>query len=319
VVTDTLGVSATFGIAAAIYAALIIPAYFLVLESGYFNRGHGDIIVRDSEDEMDEIDDIKRLQEVPARESYGKRLALYRGRISDQQFWLGSLKPLALITSPIVAYSAVFNSLVLFLVSGVTTLMSVILSAEPYNLSPTNIGLTGLPILGLALLGGPLVGWASDTSVRFMARTNGTCPGFAEPEFRLVLLFLTLPIAAVGLVGLGITIENGLPLMWVLIWLTIVSFGATAGIQISISYLIDCHPAHSAQAFSSVNMIAALVVFASSAPVIDWLMISGPMAVFGSLASAAVGTLVLTLPLYVFGKRIRNWYANTKLARRILS
>jgi hypothetical protein len=301
VVTDTLGVSATFGIAAAIYAALIIPAYFLVLESGYFNRGHGDIIVRDSEDEMDEIDDIKRLQEVPARESYGKRLALYRGRISDQQFWLGSLKPLALITSPIVAYSAVFNSLVLFLVSGVTTLMSVILSAEPYNLSPTNIGLT------------------SDTSVRFMARTNGTCPGFAEPEFRLVLLFLTLPIAAVGLVGLGITIENGLPLMWVLIWLTIVSFGATAGIQISISYLIDCHPAHSAQAFSSVNMIAALVVFASSAPVIDWLMISGPMAVFGSLASAAVGTLVLTLPLYVFGKRIRNWYANTKLARRILS
>jgi MFS family permease len=314
VVTDTLGISSTFGLAAAIYAALCIPAYFLVLESSYFNRGHGQ--ARDLD--RDEVDDIKRLQKLPVREPYSKRLAISRGRMTDRQFWLGSIKPLLLITSPIVAYSAIFNSLVLFLVAGVATLTSVILSAEPYNLSPTNIGLTGLPILGVVLVGGPLIGWASDASVRFMARTNGSNPGVAEPEFRLIVLFLTLPTTSVGLAGLGISIENRLPLMWVLVWLTIVSFGATAGVQVAISYLIDCHPAHSAQAFSSVNMIAALVVFAGTAPVIDWLMVAGPMTVFGSLACAAIAILVLTLPLYVFGKRIRNWYAHTKLAEYLL-
>jgi hypothetical protein len=312
-VTDTLGISATFGIAAAVYAAVAFPAYFLVLESAYFTRGDAQAR-NDEDDEVDEIDAIKNL---PTKEPYSKRLALYRGRMTDNKFWLGSIKPLFLITSPIIAFSAVINSLVLFLAAGVTTLISVILSAEPYNLSPTDIGLTGLPILGVALIGGPLIGWASDASVRFMARTNGANPGVAEPEFRLVLLVLTLPIAAVGLVGLGTTIQNAMPLMWVLVWLCVVSFGSTASIQAAISYLIDCYPAHSAQAFSSVNMIAALVVFAGTAPMIDWLMASGPMVVFSSLASAAIGTLVLALPLYVFGKRIRSWYGTTKLAKHL--
>ncbi|KAK2038832.1 major facilitator superfamily transporter [Colletotrichum somersetense] len=319
VVTDNLGISAVFGLAAVVFAALVLPTYFLVLESGYFTRG--DTVGRQQQQEKsEEFDEIEFAKSQPARkEPYLKRLTLFRGRMTGKAFWIGSLKPLFLITSPIILYSALLNSLVLVLVSGVTTMMSIILSEAPYNLQPTDIGLTGLPLLGVSLIGGPLVGWISDSSVRFMARSNGSNPGVAEPEFRLVLLILALPIAAVGLVGLGTAIQQGQPLLWLLTWLSVIALGSGAGVQVAIGYIIDYLPTHSAQAFTTVNMIAALIVFAGTTPLISWLQASGPVVVFSSLAGAAIANLVFTVPLYVYGKRIRTWYGSTRLSRWVLN
>ncbi|KZL68543.1 major facilitator superfamily transporter [Colletotrichum incanum] len=314
-VTDALGISAVFGLAAVVYMALSIPTYFIVLETGYFKRGAP--VPRSGENEgFDEIEYAKHMP--PPKQPYMTQLALFRSRMTNKAFWAGVVKPLFLLSSPIISYSAAMNSLFLILAGNATALLSVILSAPPYNLKPTEIGLTGLPILGVALIGGPLVGWISDESVRLMARTNGKNPGVAEPEFRLVLLLLAIPITAVGLVSLGNALQNGLPLTWVLTWLSVVSFGSSAGVQVAISYLIDYLPTQSGQAFSSVNMIAALVSFVGSAPMLNWLEQSGPQAVLSSLAGAGMAILAIALPFYVFGKRIRNWYGNTRLAQSIL-
>ncbi|KAK1979849.1 major facilitator superfamily transporter [Colletotrichum cereale] len=316
VVTDKLGISAVFGLASAVFAALILPTYFCVLESGYFKRG--DTIGRGRE-KSEDFDEIEYAKSLPARkEPYLKRLALYRGKMTGKGFWMGALKPLFLITSPIIFYSALLNSLVLIMVAGVTTMMSVILSAAPYNLQPTEIGLTGLPLLGVSLIGGPLVGWISDSSVRFMARSNKSNPGVAEPEFRLVLLILALPISAVGLVGLGTAIQQAQPLLWLLTWLSVIALGSGAGVQVAIGYIIDYLPAYSGQVFTTVNMIAALVVFAGTTPLINWLQAAGPVTVFSSLAAAAMAILALSLPLYVFGKRTRIWYGSTRLSQWVL-
>ncbi|KAK2012828.1 major facilitator superfamily transporter [Colletotrichum eremochloae] len=319
IVTDKLGISAVFGLAAVVFGVLILPTYFLVLESGYFNRG--DVIGRQQQQEKSEdFDEIEYAKSQPARkEPFLKQLALFRGKMTDKAFWIGSIKPLCLITSPIILYSALLNSLVLILSAGVTNLMSIILSEAPYNLQPTDIGLTGLPLLGVSLIGGPLVGWISDSSVRFMARSNGSNPGVAEPEFRLVLLVVALPIIAVGLVGLGTAIQQGQPLLWVLAWLSVTALGSGAGVQVAIGYVIDYLPAQSAQAFTTVNMIASLVVFAGTTPLIDWLANSGPVVVFSSLAGLAIANLVFSVPLYIFGKRIRTWYGSMRVAQWVLN
>ncbi|KAK1993109.1 major facilitator superfamily transporter [Colletotrichum falcatum] len=319
VVTDKLGVSAVFGLAAAVFAALILPTYFVVLETGYFKRG-GDVGRQQQQEKGEDLDEVEYAKSLPARkEPYLKRLALFRGRMTDKGFWMGSLKPLFLLTSPVILYGTLLNTLALILVSGVTTMMSIILGAAPYNLSPTDIGLTGLPLLGVSLVGGPLVGWISDSSVRLMARSNGSNSGVAEPEFRLVLLVLALPVSAVGLVGLGNAIQEGQQLLWLLTWLSVIALGSGAAVQVAISYIIDYLPAHSAQAFSSANMIASLVVFAGTTPLIDWLMAAGPVVVFSSLAAAAMANLALSIPFYIFGKKIRTWYGGTRLSQWVLN
>ncbi|KAK1566432.1 major facilitator superfamily transporter [Colletotrichum navitas] len=318
VVTDKLGISAVFGLAAVVFGALILPTYFIVLESAYFKRGDA-IGSRQQQEKSEDFDEVEYAKSLPARkEPYLERLGLFRGKMTDKAFWMGVVKPLFFLSSPIIVYSALLNSLVLVLNSGVTTLMSIILSEAPYNLQPTDIGLTGLPLLGVSLIGGPLIGWVSDSSVRFMARSNGSNPGVAEPEFRLVLLIIGLPITAVGLVGLGLAIQQGQPLLWLLAWLSVMAFGSGIGVQVAVGYIIDYLPAHSAQAFTTVNMIAALVVFAGTTPIIDWLQASGPAVVFSSLAGVAMANLVFSIPLYIYGKRIRTWYGSTRLSQWVL-
>lgn len=121
-----------------------------------------------------------------------------------------------------------------------------------------------------------------------------------------------------GLIGLGASFQNSLPLVWILVWMTVTNMGSVAGVQIAIAYVIDCHPEHSAQAFSSINMISAGAVTVGLTPMIGWLEVDGPMAVFGTLASAAAIVTGAALPLYVFGKRVRAWYESAAWAQKLL-
>jgi hypothetical protein len=300
----------------------MIPVFYLtIFESAYFTRKTDDVttihVPADKLSAEWDEEDLKSSAR-PAKQTYNERLALSRGRLSNKSFFKGIIKPFGLITSPIVFYSIFLNTTVFLFLAGMSTFMSILLSSPPYDLSPSQIGLTNLPLFVVGLLSGPLFGWMSDASVGLMARHNGTTKGMVEPEFRLVLLVLSTPITMVGLMGLGASFQNSLPLVWILVWMTVTNVGSVAGVQIAISYVIDCHPEHSAQAFSSINMISAGAVTVGITPMIGWLDTAGPMAVFGTLASAAAIVTGAALPLYVFGKRIRAWYESAAWAQKLL-
>ncbi|EMD69976.1 hypothetical protein GGP41_000134 [Bipolaris sorokiniana] len=321
VVTDSFGVSSNFLITGFMYTGLIPLFYFTVFESAYFNRKNEPvttIVVQPDKlrSEWDE-EDLKG-SNVPAKKSYGQQLTLFNGRLSNKSFFKGIIKPFGLITSPIVIYSCFLNAAIFFFLVGMSTFMSILLSAPPYDLGPSEIGMTNLPLFVVGLLAGPLFGWLSDSSVGLMARYNGTKKGMVEPEFRLVLLVLSTPVTMAGLIGLGASFQNGLPLAWILVWMTVTNVGSVSAIQIAVSYVIDCHPEHSAQAFSSVNLISAAVVTVGLGPMIEWLMSAGPVVVFGAMAGTAAGVTALAIPMYVFGKKIRAWYENASWAQRLL-
>jgi hypothetical protein len=320
-VTDKFGVSANFLITALIYTGMIPVFYLTIFESAYFTRNTEDIttihvVANKLSDEFDEEDLKASIQ--PPKQTYNQKLALSRGRLSDKSFFKGIIKPVGLITSPIVFYSCFLNATVFMFLAGISTFMSILLSAPPYDLTPSQIGLTNLPLFVVGLFSGPFFGWMSDASVAMMARHNGTVKGMAEPEFRLVLLLLSTPITMTGLVGLGASFQNSLPIAWILVWMTVTNIGSVAGVQIAIAYVIDCHPEHSAQAFSSINMISAGAVTVGLTPMIGWLDTAGPMVVFGTMASAAAIVAAFALPMYVFGKQIRAWYESAVWAQKLL-
>ncbi|KAI6352028.1 hypothetical protein MCOR25_009607 [Pyricularia grisea] len=319
---DALGVQSTFLFASIILGILFIVSYFVLLESAYFKPRGASSFSRSNnpvDDEEDLFPAEKTELEVPAKRTYRQNLAVWNGRLSDASFWSGALKPLGMITSPIVAYSALLTTVLLTLVAGIPTLVTIVLGNAPYSLSPSSIGLTNIPLIFVGVLAGPTIGLLSDTVTRAMARSNGTSPGVAEPEFRLVLLLLALPITVFGLVGMSMAMNEHGSLPWIMTWSSVILLGALMGMQTSVVYVVDSYARTSAKAFVTINSIASLVTFVGIEPLINWFMASGPLVVLSIIASAQVIVAVAALPMYVWGKRIRAWYSRATWAQKFQS
>lgn len=318
-IIEDLGVLAVFGFAAIVFALLILASYFLAVESTY-NRPEPKAVDHNSKDDFDfeDEEDLKASKESEVKKTYIQQLALWNGRISNQSFWLGVVKPFGLIAFPAVAYSVFAFTVAFSFLVGVPIVTSVVFAQPPYNLTPSQIGLTNLPLVIVSIIGGLFTGWFANVAGNYMARTNGSQAGVFEPEFRLLLLVISGPITTAGLIGTGIALDQALPLAWVLVWMSVFSFGTLFTVQVILTYVVDCFPEQSGQAFSTINLFASIVIFVGSGVLITWYEMVGPLVVFGSLAAGSVITSVTAIPLYVFGKRMRASMAGLLWTHKLL-
>ncbi|XP_044723685.1 major facilitator superfamily domain-containing protein [Hirsutella rhossiliensis] len=274
-IIDSMGVPALFKFTAVAYATLLVIAYFVVLESAYFDRenaGPDEIHEFGTYDDWS-IEDHKTKVSPDAKEKYSQSIPV---------------------------------------------LTSVIVTLPPYNLTPAQVGLTYLPLVGVSLVGGPLFGWILDAVARFMATRNKIKSGVFEPEFRLVSLLVCAPLSTAGLVGLGVSIDKGLPLAWALVSLSAAFLGFMWTTQAVLTYVVDCFPIISGQAFTLINLFAAAGIFVASGGLINWYIAAGPAIVFNVLAAIGVAVTALTIPAYIFGKRLRGKIARVKWTRSLI-
>ena len=113
------------------------------------------------------------------------------------------------------------------------------LTAKPYKLDPAQIGMTKIPHMLAALIFAPLAGMLSDWIAKFMTRRNG---GIFEPEFRLLLMIIAVPISTASFVGFGIAAKKKQSVPWILFWGTMQSVSGPFGTQAAVSYILDCYP-----------------------------------------------------------------------------
>ena len=310
-IIQALGVPATFGIAAIVYCALLPAMYFVVVETTY--KRPGDVVLSEEERAAAKKlgEDGESWMEVEMgdpgkepRESYASQLRLFRGRLSDQAFWKGALKPFPLIAFPAVLFSTlVYASFFCWLLM-IGVLSVTIFAAPPYGLNPAQIGLTNLPLAVGALVFTPLSGWMADAVPMWMARRNG---GVYEPEFRLALMAIAVPLTTVGFIGFGVAVERGDSLAWCLVWITMHSAAVPFASQAAISYVIDCHTSDANQAFVTINFVKALLSFLASSVSNGLLARHGAQTLFVGIALLNLGISLLTIPSYVYGKRMRSW------------
>lgn len=154
-IIEDLGVSAVFEFAAIVFVLLIVASYFLALESTYY-RSETKAVDYDSKVEFDfeEEEDLKASGAPEVKKTYTQQLALWNGRISNQSFWLGVVKPLGLIVFPAVAYGVCAFTVAFSFLVGVPIVTSVVFTQPPYNLTPSQIGLTNLPSVATSIIGG---------------------------------------------------------------------------------------------------------------------------------------------------------------------
>lgn len=237
-------------------------------------------------------------------------LAIFRSRVSDDSFWKLLLKPFPLFAYPAVIFSSlVYGSFFTWLV--VLSVLSVpIFSAPPYNLSPSQIGVTNIPLIFAGIAGSAISGWMSDKLVRLMARKNG---GIYEPEFRLVLMGVAAVLSTVAFFGFGITVQMGMPIPVLLVFVSLHALAAPFATQAAYTYVTDCHPKDVNQAFVSIGLVKAGLTFLASTSVNGWYMAQGPKVVFWSIAGINLGVCILTIPMYTFGKKFRALVSHSKL------
>lgn len=73
----------------------------------------------------------------------------------------------------------------------------------------------------------------------------------------------------------------------------------------------DCYPRLAEESFVAINTRNVLT-FGLTYFVNTWLAEDGALVVFNILGSCFLGVCLLTIPLWIFGKRIRSWVARNE-------
>ncbi|KAK4149405.1 major facilitator superfamily domain-containing protein [Chaetomidium leptoderma] len=131
--------------------------------------------------------------------------------------------------------------------------------------------------------------------------------GMAEAEDRLPTMFFPLAVATTGFFVFGFCAQYPGPNRWVglQVGYGMLAFGLTQVPSVGFNYLIDAYRHLAADCFTMVTILRAIIAFAWSFFVAAWVQDRGaaePFGIFGMLMGIFA---LLTVPLRMFGKRMR--------------
>ena len=133
------------------------------------------------------------------------------------------------------------------------------------------------------------------------------------PESRLVLLIIPTLITPAGCLLFGYAV--GRDLSWVAIYFGfgMISVGLTAVPTITMTYVSDCYYPVNEDALQLVNGLKNIVCFGFLYGVIPWVTDVGYIKTFGTQAGLYVALLLLGVPLYFMGEKIRHVSARWRI------
>ncbi|KAG5949686.1 hypothetical protein E4U60_002224 [Claviceps pazoutovae] len=248
------------------------------------------------------------------RKTFVESMSLFDGRKTHERYWVLFLRPFPLILNPAFIWSCLIQGTMIGWTIFIGVIVAVIFIGPPFFWGEEKTGFTYVaPFLG-AVLGFIISGLLADPTARILTRRNN---GIYEPEFRLVLVLPMLITAGIGLYGFGITSDRLLSGAYsYLVPLTFFALevgGMVIGTVASSLYIVDAYRDLTVEGFTLMiifkNVFSCVLTFYAY----DWVIGGGFRKVFMIVASLQMGICVLTIPLWIFGKRIRAFYARNDL------
>ncbi|KAK4102740.1 MFS general substrate transporter [Parathielavia hyrcaniae] len=244
------------------------------------------------------------LRDQPAR-SFVQSLKPFNGRLKKDKWLKVAARPFILFSYPAVLWSAVVYSCSVGWLIVISESIAVIYREEIYDFNALQTGLVYIsPFVG-GILGSAVAGQVSDVIVKAMARRNG---GLYEPEFRLVMAIPIAITTVIGLMGFGWSAQVHNHWMVPTAFFGIISFGCTMGSTTSITFCVDSYRQYAGEALVTLNFSKNILhglVF--SLFVTGWLSDDGPKTVYIWIGVIQLILLLFTIPMYIFGKRLRMW------------
>ncbi|KAI0152827.1 major facilitator superfamily domain-containing protein [Xylariaceae sp. FL1272] len=319
----------TFNWTSILFGALLPMVVLFVPETAYRRQSYEDRLrvtanLKTNKDEaLDKSEKTAEHSEDPSsvsetgvqtepKDSFARSVRLYSGVYTPTPLWKIFLRPLVIFWYPAVFWAFLLYGATLTWIVVFSVVNAVIFTAPPYNFSVSQTGLISLSPFILTLIGEIISGPLNDWVCVSLAKKNH---GIYEPEFRLPPIIISFIIGVVGFFGFGATIHyqthwSGPVLCFGLANMSLAFANASV-----FGYVIDAHKDLAEEAFVAINA-RNFLTFGLTYFVNDWLARDGVLAVFNVLGSIFVAINVLTIPLWIFGKRFRGYIArNEKLHR----
>jgi hypothetical protein len=237
--------------------------------------------------------------------SYMKSLRLITYRAGIGRKFLAPYKTMRLPGVWLV--SAWYAGLVGLIVT-ISTIGAQIVAAPPYFWGK-NVGLINIGGVIGAMLGCIYTYLIADWTTKRNAAKSAH--GYAEPETRLVTALPALFIATAGALIFGFVAQNPSPTAWVglQVGYGMVAFGLMQAPSVGFNYLIESYNSIAGDCFVAVTSARAVVAFSWSFFVAEWVHRDGaaePFGIFGMLMGLFA---LMTIPVLIWGKRLRIWTA----------
>lgn len=249
-------------------------------------------------------------------QSYVQQLKPWNGRLNRDEWLKVSVRPLILLSYPAVAFAALIYACSIGWLIVISESVAIIYrgAAYGYDFDAMHAGYVYVgPFVG-GVLGTAVAGKLSDVIVQHMARRNG---GLYEPEFRLVMMGPVAVATGAGLIGFGWTAWEHDNWLVPSFFFSLVSFGCSLGSTTSITFVVDSYRQYAGEALVTLNFCKNVLhglVF--SLFVTHWLEGAGSKTVFLWIGVMQMAAVLFTVPMYVFGKRLRMWTVRKNFMER---
>lgn len=323
-IIQNLGFRWTFWICAILFGVLLVAIALFVPESTFL-RPASFADIASSTDKTVELDEHVEIKDASSLEIQTTTAATNTNNQDTKQSYLSSLRiftgrysnasPLKIFARPFILffYPAVFWG---FLLYGITLTWIVVFSvvngvifvAPPYNFSISETGLISLSPFILTLIGEVVSGPMNDWICIWLTNRNR---GIYEPEFRLPLVIIVAVLGATGFFGFGATVHFATHWSGPVLTFGLANMSMAFASTSVFGYVIDCYPQLSEEVFVSVNA-RNLLTFGFTYFVNNWLEQDGALVMFSVLGALFLFVCFLTLPMWVFGKRIRSRIGRTQ-------
>ncbi|KAJ9633870.1 hypothetical protein H2204_006656 [Knufia peltigerae] len=253
---------------------------------------------------------------VPPKKTYWQYIAFYHGRQSHDNPIKLFLRPFAICLNPAIIWINLIGSLPIASVALSNFTTAQMYGPPPYNLNPTQLGYMFVgPLVG-PLLVTALFLVASDPLALWMARRNN---GVFEPEFRLPMaLIVGGSLMAIGIFGWGNLYEAGdTPVVGSVI-LAFYTGGMSALNIASGAYTVDAYREVSVELVIIVMVVKNFLFFGLSYFFNNAVAARGPAFMFNIVGGIVLfGVVILGIPVYMFGKRIRGWWCRAHILKKL--
>ncbi|KAM5531176.1 hypothetical protein V8D89_015146 [Ganoderma adspersum] len=240
----------------------------------------------------------------PNPATFLSQLMIYNGTFSDESLWSIFFRPFTLIMSP-VAWFAFFSLSIPTVCLAFVTVCSSTIFTVTYGFNAGQIGLTNIGNIVVVTLALVITGPLNDWWIVWMARRNG---GIYEPEYRLAFT-LSMLFGVFGYVGWAIGNDRHMPWIGAVICLAMAYFSLVVSSATRVAYVIDTHGVNTSHIIAltefAMNLIAYGATFFANRVVLS----AGVRRTLLVVAGVQAACWLTSVPMYVFGKRVRSFIA----------
>lgn len=326
-IIQDLGWKWTFWICAIFFGVLMIAVVFLVPETSYTRPEIN--VPAESQLQREKLDSehVEKAEDSQVESGlyyaggdapkigYLKSLRVYTGTYSNAPLLRIIARTMVIFFYPAVLWAFLMYGTTVTWIVAFSVVNASIFTIEPYNFSVSQTGLVGLSPFVLVIIGELISGPLNDYCCVYLAKRN---KGIYESEFRLVLVVPVMILGAVGFFGFGASVHYQTHWAGPVLTYGIANMSLSFASGCVFGYVMDSHPKLSEEAFVAINL-RNLLTFGLTYFINDWINDEGVLFVFCILGMLFLVVCLLTIPLWIFGKKARSWIARNQWLNKFMS